>query len=117
MTSRRRQAAKIAQRIRDAAYAASVDLAMERGAFLRFDAEGYLRSEFVRRLPTALQARIRQHGIRNSHLISIAPTGTISLAFADNASNGIEPAFAWRYLRKKRMADGGRQEYEVEDHA
>ena len=113
----RQQAAKIAQRIRDAAYAASVDLAMERGAFPRFDADGYLRSEFVRRLPAALRARIRQHGIRNSHLISIAPTGTISLAFADNASNGIEPAFAWRYLRKKRMADGGRQEYEVEDRA
>jgi len=50
--------------------------------------------------------KIRQHGIRNSHLLSIAPTGTISLAFADNASNGIEPAFSWFYTRKKRMQDG-----------
>ena len=49
---------------------------------------------------------IREHGIRNSHLLSIAPTGTVSLAFADNASNGIEPAFSWTYQRKKREADG-----------
>ena len=59
----------------------------------------------------------RSQGLRNSHLLSIAPTGTISLAFADNASNGIEPAFSWSYTRKKRMADGGTKEYAVEDHA
>jgi ribonucleoside-diphosphate reductase alpha chain len=64
-----------------------------------------------------LQAKIRQHGIRNSHLISIAPTGTVSLAFADNASNGIEPAFSWTYTRKKREADGSTREYTVQDHA
>jgi ribonucleoside-diphosphate reductase alpha chain len=44
-----------------------------------------------------VQQAIRTHGIRNSHLLSIAPTGTVSLAFADNASNGIEPAFSWMY--------------------
>lgn len=54
---------------------------------------------------------------RNSHLISIAPTGTISLAFADNASNGIEPPFSWTYNRKKRMPDGTEKVYTVEDHA
>ena len=48
---------------------------------------------------------------------AIAPTGTISLAFADNASNGIEPSFSWFYTRKKRMADDSRMEYQVEDHA
>ncbi|RBH36789.1 ribonucleoside-diphosphate reductase, adenosylcobalamin-dependent, partial [Pseudomonas sp. MWU13-2860] len=67
--------------------------------------------------PAKIQARIRKHGIRNSHLLSIAPTGTISLAFADNASNGIEPPFSWFYTRKKRMADNSQQEYLVEDHA
>ncbi|HYA27827.1 MAG TPA: ribonucleoside-diphosphate reductase, adenosylcobalamin-dependent, partial [Acidobacteriota bacterium] len=51
------------------------------------------------------------------HLLSIAPTGTISLAFADNASNGIEPAYAWSYTRKKRMADGTIKEFPVEDYA
>jgi len=54
---------------------------------------------------------------RNSHLTSIAPTGTISLAFADNASNGIEPPFSWKYDRKKRMPDGSEKHYVVEDHA
>ncbi|HAY11411.1 MAG TPA: hypothetical protein DCY18_16020, partial [Thauera sp.] len=55
--------------------------------------------------------------IRNSHLLSIAPTGTISLAFADNASNGIEPPFSYTYTRRKRMADGTFKEYAVEDYA
>ena len=49
--------------------------------------------------------------------MSIAPTGTVSLAFADNASNGIEPPFSWMYKRKKREADGSTTEYAVEDHA
>ena len=61
--------------------------------------------------------RSRKNGIRNSHLLSIAPTGTISLAFADNASNGIEPPFSWVYTRRKRMADGSFREFPVEDHA
>jgi ribonucleoside-diphosphate reductase alpha chain len=64
-----------------------------------------------------VKAEIRKHGLRNSHLLSIAPTGTISLAFADNASNGIEPPFSWTYNRKKRMADGTLKEYAVEDYA
>lgn len=114
----RRLAASIAESMRDAAYDASVDLAIEKGPFPLFDAERYLAAPHcASRLPAALQARIRQHGIRNSHLLSIAPTGTISLAFADNASNGIEPPFSWFYTRKKRMADGSQQEYLVEDHA
>jgi len=111
-------AAKIAERMRDAAYTASVALAQEKGAFPKFDASGYLApGTFASRLPAAIQALIRQHGIRNSHLLSIAPTGTVSLAFADNASNGIEPPFSWMYRRKKREADGSTSEYAVEDHA
>ena len=60
---------------------------------------------------------MRELGIRNSHLLSIAPTGTIALAFADNASNGIEPAFSWVYTRKKRMTDASTKEYQVQDRA
>lgn len=103
--------------MRDVAYMASVDLAKEKGAFPLFDAEKYLASGFAKRLPENIRDAIREHGIRNSHLLSIAPTGTISLAFADNASNGIEPAFSWFYNRKKRQADGSHKEYVVEDHA
>ena len=111
-------AARISERMRDAAYLASVDLARERGAFPLFNAELYLSGgNFASRLPSEIKAEIRKHGIRNSHLLSIAPTGTISLAFADNASNGIEPPFSWTYSRKKRMADGTLKEYAVEDYA
>jgi ribonucleoside-diphosphate reductase alpha chain len=128
----RAMAQRISALMRDAAYGASVDLAIERGAFPLFNADLYLsggrggsgaarrhldRGTFASRLPTELKERIRRHGIRNSHLLSIAPTGTISLAFADNASNGIEPAFSWSYKRKKRMPDGTFKEYAVEDHA
>ncbi len=111
-------AKKIAQKLRDSAYRASVDLAKEKGAFPAFDAQLYLADgTFASRLPADIKQAIAVHGIRNSHLISIAPTGTVSLAFADNASNGIEPAFSWRYQRKKREADGSITEYTVQDHA
>jgi len=111
-------AADITRIMRDEAYLASVDLAIERGAFPLLDANQYLAEpRFASRLPDEIKNKIRQHGIRNSHLLSIAPTGTISLAFADNASNGIEPAFSWFYTRKKRMSDGATKDYSVEDHA
>ena len=111
-------AADLTRAMRDDAYLASVDLAIERGAFPLLDAEQYLAEpRFASRLPDEIKNKIRKHGIRNSHLLSIAPTGTISLAFADNASNGIEPAFSWFYTRKKRMLDGSTKDYPVEDHA
>ncbi len=114
----RDMAKRIATCMRDAAYRASVELAQEKGRFPKFDADGYLApGTFASRLPADIQKSIREHGIRNSHLLSIAPTGTVSLAFADNASNGIEPAFSWMYRRKKRESDGSTSEYAVEDHS
>lgn len=111
-------AAKVSEFMRDIAYDYSVTLAEEKGAFPLFDAEKFLAEPHcASRLPENIKERIRKHGIRNSHLLSIAPTGTISLAFADNASNGIEPPFSWFYNRKKRMADGSSQDYLVEDYA
>ncbi|MGF6853461.1 adenosylcobalamin-dependent ribonucleoside-diphosphate reductase [Paraburkholderia sp. CI3] len=111
-------AVRIARLMRDEAYRASVELAKERGAFELFDAARYLEAgTFASRLPDDIQQAIRRDGIRNSHLLSIAPTGTVSLAFADNASNGIEPAFSWTYTRVKVMADGGRESFDVEDYA
>jgi ribonucleoside-diphosphate reductase alpha chain len=114
----REMATRISQAMRDAAYLASADLAVERGAFPLFNADLYLSgTSFASRLPGEVKEQIRAKGLRNSHLLSIAPTGTISLAFADNASNGIEPPFSWTYTRKKRMPDGSFKEYAVEDHA
>src|SRR4051812_25796796 len=114
----RDMAARISQAMRDHAYRASVELAKEKGEFPLFNADLYLSgTSFATRLPEEIKSLIRKNGLRNSHLLSIAPTGTISLAFADNASNGIEPPFSWVYTRKKRMADGSLQEFPVEDHA
>ena len=114
----RAMAAKISGHLRDAAYRASSELARERGSFPLFNADMYLSgTSFASRLPQEIKETIRKHGLRNSHLLSIAPTGTISLAFADNASNGIEPPFALAYTRKKRMADGTMKEFPVEDYA
>jgi len=114
----RAMAAEIARRMRDAAYRASIELGREKGAFPKFDADGYLAAgTFASRLPDDIKEGIRKYGLRNSHLLSIAPTGTVSLAFADNASNGIEPAFSWGYTRNKREADGSKSSYTVEDHA
>jgi len=114
----RDMAQKISEYMRDRSYLYSVELARERGAFPLFNADMYLSGgNFASRLPQEVKDSIRKHGLRNSHLLSIAPTGTISLAFADNASNGIEPPFSWTYTRKKRMADGTFKEYAVEDYA
>ncbi len=108
----------VARHMRDEAYRASVELSRERGRFPLFNARDYLADgTFASRLPDDIKDAIRRDGIRNSHLLSIAPTGTVSLAFADNASNGIEPAFSWSYQRTKRMADGTRQSFPVEDYA
>ncbi len=114
----RAMATRISEFMRDRAYLASVELAKERGPFPLFNADLYLSGgNFASRLPAEVKQKIRAHGLRNSHLLSIAPTGTISLAFADNASNGIEPPFSWTYTRRKRMADGTWKEYAVEDYA
>ena len=116
--SGREMARCIAECMRDAAYTASVALAREKGAFPLFDATSYLaEGTFASRLPVALQEKIRLHGVRNSHLLSIAPTGSVSLAFADNVSSGIEPAYAWSGMRSKRAADGTSRTYPVQDHA
>jgi len=110
-------ARQVSEVLRDTAYLASAELATEKGVFPLFDSQKYLSGQFAQRLPKAVRKAIEKNGLRNSHLLSIAPTGTITLAFADNASNGIEPAFSWVYNRKKRMAAGDARVYEVADHA
>ena len=102
--------------IQHAAYWASVELAKEKGPFPLFDAEQYLKSPTIQELDQDLQDAIRKYGIRNSHLTSIAPTGTISL-YAGNVSSGIEPIFAFSYTRKITQKDGSKTEQEVVDFA
>lgn len=95
-------------------YWASVELAKEKGAFPLFDADRYCAGQFVRTLDSDLQAAIRRYGIRNSHLTSIAPTGTISLA-ADNVSSSIEPVYRWHQERTVLM-DSGKQTIDLYDY-
>ena len=102
--------------LRRAAYGASIDLASEKGAFPLFDREKYLAGETIGELDADLREGISRHGIRNSLLTSIAPTGTISL-FADNVSSGLEPVFSFKYSRNILMPDGSRSQEEVTDYA
>ncbi len=102
----------IAQR----AYTASARLAAEKDSFPAFNPDKLLapRTFAGRHLPEAVKDLIRQSGLRNSHLTSIAPCGTISLT-ADNVSSGIEPVFALALDRAINAADRPRVE-RVEDY-
>lgn len=112
-----RQAAQQAmQTICLAAYRSSCALAREKGAFPAFEREPYLAGNFIRQLPDGLRDVIATHGIRNSHLLAIAPAGTISL-LAGNVSSGIEPVFAWEQRRGVLDAAGTRRELQLVDPA
>jgi len=91
--------------LRDEAYMASAMLAKEKGPFKLYNAEKFCSGEFFKTLPDHVQDAIREHGIRNSHLLSIAPCGTISLS-ADNVSSGVEPVFSFEALRLVNMPEG-----------
>ena len=110
------QTDKWMHQIARAAYLASVELAKEKGAFPLFDADKFLASGAMQHMDNDVRDAIRQYGIRNALLTSIAPTGTISL-YAGNVSSGIEPVFAYAYTRKVLQKDGSRTEEEVVDYA
>jgi ribonucleoside-diphosphate reductase alpha chain len=104
------------EEISHAAYAASIELARERGAFPLFSADKFLGRPFPSSLPRVLQEAIAKHGIRNGVLTSIAPTGTISL-LAGNVSSGIEPVFDFEYSRRILAPDGSAYYETVQDYA
>ncbi len=107
---------EIMSTIRDTAYRTSIEMAQEKGAFPEFDKIKYGASPFVLDLPRDIQDAIAQHGIRNSHLLAVAPTGSISL-LANNVSSGIEPVIAFKGTRRVRGADGQAVTFDVEDAA
>jgi ribonucleoside-diphosphate reductase alpha chain len=109
-------AAEIMRLIRDEAYRAACALAEEKGPFPFFDRDRYLEAPFIRTLPEDIRASIAARGIRNSHLLAIAPAGTISL-LAGNVSSGLEPIFADRYTRRLLGEAGEEQTVEVTDFA
>ena len=101
--------------LRDHCYSASADLAEQKGSFPLYDEYHYMQGKFIQTLPDWVQEKIKRQGIRNSHLTSIAPTGTISLT-ADNVSSGIEPPFSLYYDRTIQQFDGHTVQ-RVEDYA
>jgi ribonucleoside-diphosphate reductase alpha chain len=102
--------------IQNAAYAASAELAVEKGAFPLFDAKRFVESPNVARLEKSVRAAIARGGVRNGCLTSIAPTGTISL-LAGNVSSGIEPVFDFHYRRRVLGKTGATHDEQVEDFA
>jgi ribonucleoside-diphosphate reductase alpha chain len=98
------------------AYRAAAALAEEKSSFPHFEREKYLEGAFIRSLPDDIQTRIAAQGIRNSHLIAVAPTGTISL-LAGNVSSGAEPIFADSYRRKVLAEDGTQKTFVLTDYA
>ncbi|WP_298312138.1 adenosylcobalamin-dependent ribonucleoside-diphosphate reductase [Reyranella sp.] len=97
-------------------YMASADIAAEKGSFPLYDRGKYLAGETIKALPEEARTAIGRYGIRNALLNSIAPTGTISL-LADNVSSGIEPVFAFSYVRHVLQPDGSKREESVDDYA
>ena len=109
-------AAEVMRHICHAAYGASITIAREKGRFPYFERDKHLEGAFIRSLPDDIRDGIARQGIRNSHLIAIAPTGTISL-LAGNVSNGLEPIFAASYTRNVLAEDGEPKEFALADYA
>jgi ribonucleoside-diphosphate reductase alpha chain len=92
---------KVYKAIATAAYETSAQLAVEKGAFSKFDADKFLQSGFMQAMPDNIRKMVKDCGIRNVTLLTQAPTGTTGTMV--NASTGIEPFFSWVYYRKSRL--------------
>lgn len=109
-------AKRIISTICHTAYRTSIELARERGVFPFYKKDPFLGARFIRSLPADIQKGIATYGIRNSHLIAIAPTGTTSL-LANNISSGIEPVFDFIQKRQILQEDNTYLEHSLEDYA
>lgn len=89
--------------IRDAAYDASSENAAEKGVFPKFERDKYMQGKFIKRLPKAVQDKIKKQGIRNAVLLTQAPTGTTSLL--SGVSSGIEPVYDFAMIRRDRTGE------------
>lgn len=94
---------KLMRFIRDTAYQASVELAVEKGTFPKFESVPYGNSSFVRKLPASLRLEIKEKGIRNCTILTAAPTGTTSLL--PGVTSGIEPLIFKAYKRNDRVGE------------
>jgi ribonucleoside-diphosphate reductase alpha chain len=111
--SGRAASARMVRGICHASYRASIELAREKGGFPLFDRERFLDGRFVSTLPADVREGIARFGLRNSHLLAIAPTGSISV-LAGGVSTGVEPIWA-ATVRRPWSGPGG--ELVFEDYA
>ena len=97
-------AVKVQKTLALTAYAASVEMAKERGAFEIYDAQREAANPFVQRIKEAdeaLYADMVKYGRRNIACLTIAPTGTTSLM--TQTTSGIEPVFMPVYKRRRKV--------------
>lgn len=104
---------EVFETIATTAYRASIELAKEKGSFpFLKDSDSYatisLRDKFVdsgfmQSMPEDIRDDIRIHGIRNSHLLTVAPTGSTGSMIG--CSTGLEPYFAFKYYRSGRLGN------------
>ncbi len=87
------------------AYQTSIDLAKEKGSFPFLEQYGsrskFIESGYMRKMPKEIREGVLQYGIRNSHLLTIAPTGSTGTMVG--VSTGLEPYFAFKYFRSGRL--------------
>ena len=89
--------------IRDESYKTSIYLARDKAPFPAFDRDKYLSESFAKTLPIRIRHYIRKFGIRNAVMLTIPPTGTISMLLG--VSSGIEPIFSAMYNRRYRQGN------------
>ena len=87
------------------AYEASIEIAKVKGSFPFLEEFGsreqFIESGYMKKLPEYIRKSILKHGIRNSHLLTIAPTGSTGTMVG--VSTGLEPYFAFTYFRSGRL--------------
>jgi ribonucleoside-diphosphate reductase alpha chain len=94
---------KIFKTLRDNAYIASSDIALEKGSFPKYNKEKYLKGFHIKNLPKEIRAKIAKQGIRNAVLLTIAPTGSTGLL--SGVSSGIEPVYEFEFKRTDRLGE------------
>ncbi|MCF7807527.1 MAG: adenosylcobalamin-dependent ribonucleoside-diphosphate reductase [Candidatus Marinimicrobia bacterium] len=101
---------EVMQELSSTAYKTSIELAKEKGAFPNFDWAGYSKSKFAQNLPEDIQKEIEANGVRNSTILTVAPTG--SGAIVAQVSSGIEPIFNISYKRRVKKNDTYGEEFD-----
>ncbi len=109
-------ASEVMQSLCHTAYRTSIELAREKGVFPKFEKSKFIQGEFIKSLPEDIKTGISKTGIRNSHLLAIAPAGTISL-LANNVSSGIEPVFDFKFQRRIYKRNANVAEFHLVDYA